>query len=130
MRSRNDPQVAPWLEKAKTDLRMAELALLEEPPLFDQVIFHAQQAGEKALKGLLAAAEHPIPRTHDCVQILEHVLEFLPELARLADDAAFLSQFAVLPRYPGFCVDDLAADASDAYVRAGRLVEEAASALL
>jgi HEPN domain-containing protein len=129
MRSREDPLVALWLEKAVTDLRMAELALQEEPPLFEQAMFHAQQAGEKALKGLLVAVDQPVPRTHDCVQVLEHVLESMPDLAAFADDAAFLTQFAVLPRYPGFCIDDLAADARDAYVRARRLVDAAAKVL-
>ena len=42
-----------WLIKAVTDLRAAELDLGASPPLLEDVVFHCQQAAEKALKGFL-----------------------------------------------------------------------------
>jgi len=42
-----------WLEFSGEDIQMAELALTEG--IFRQTCFHAQQAAEKALKGLLVS---------------------------------------------------------------------------
>jgi len=41
-----------WLSKARTDLRSADHALTASPPLVEDVVFHAQQATEKAMKAL------------------------------------------------------------------------------
>ena len=46
------PEVNNWFEFAREDLQMARLAIREG--LYNQVCFHAQQAVEKMLKGLLA----------------------------------------------------------------------------
>ena len=42
-----------WLRKAAYDLRVASHSLTASPPLLDDVVFHCQQAAEKALKGFL-----------------------------------------------------------------------------
>jgi HEPN domain-containing protein len=42
-----------WFKKAAHDIRVAELALHDDPAMTDQVVYHAQQAAEKAMKGLL-----------------------------------------------------------------------------
>ena len=42
-----------WFKKASHDIRVAELALGDAPAMTDQSVFHAQQAAEKAMKGLL-----------------------------------------------------------------------------
>ena len=42
-----------WLAKAHSDLRAAEHEFLAAPPLLDDVVFHCQQAAEKAMKGFL-----------------------------------------------------------------------------
>jgi HEPN domain-containing protein len=51
-----------WLEFARQDLRMAELAMQEG--LFNQVCFHSQQCAEKSLKAWLAKQNANIPRIH------------------------------------------------------------------
>lgn len=51
-----------WLNFAREDLRVAELALEEE--IFNQVCFHCQQSAEKSLKRLLVRQGKTPPRTH------------------------------------------------------------------
>jgi len=38
-----------WLSKAGTDLRAATLDLAGDPPVLDDLVFHCQQAVEKAM---------------------------------------------------------------------------------
>jgi len=57
-----------WLQKARRDIRVAELALGED--LYDEVAFHAQQAAEKALKAVLVALGARPPRTHSLERLL------------------------------------------------------------
>ncbi len=73
MRSQNN-----WLEFAKQDLRMAEIALKEN--LYNQVCFHSQQAAEKFLKGYLFAKNKTIPKTHFIDELLTLVLELKKNL--------------------------------------------------
>jgi hypothetical protein len=40
-----------WFAKAFNDLSAAEALIAASPPLFDEAVFHCQQAAEKALKG-------------------------------------------------------------------------------
>jgi len=51
--------VRGWIEKAESDLKIAQLALLagEECPS-DAVVFHAQQCAEKYLKMLTRIREY------------------------------------------------------------------------
>ena len=51
-----------WLVLAREDLAMAEYAV--SSGIFRQAFFHAQQAVEKALKGLLVARTGTHPRSH------------------------------------------------------------------
>jgi HEPN domain-containing protein len=53
------------LRLAGRDLRVAELALADVSPLIGEALYHAQQAAEKALKGLLVWHEAKYPLTHD-----------------------------------------------------------------
>lgn len=41
-----------WLTRARDDLRAGEVDLGPVPPLTADAVFHAQQAAEKAMKGL------------------------------------------------------------------------------
>src|SRR5438034_4171735 len=42
-----------WIVRAARDLRAAEHEFQAVPPLLDDIVFHCQQAAEKALKGFL-----------------------------------------------------------------------------
>ena len=53
-----------WLRKAAYDLRAASHSLTASPPLLGDVVFHCQQAAEKALKGFLMWNNIPFRKTH------------------------------------------------------------------
>jgi HEPN domain-containing protein len=90
--------VRGWLAKAASDLATADL-ILESTGPYDTACFHAQQAIEKTLKGLLAFHELPIPRTHDLEELQRLVLEVqaLPQLVGI--DLTQVTDYAVAVRY-------------------------------
>lgn len=90
-----------WLEKAAQDLRAADVDLAASPPLVEDAAFHAQQAAEKALKGLLAACDRPIRKTHDLVGLGAECVEVDSSLEPLLRRAGELTEFAWRYRYPG-----------------------------
>ena len=91
-----------WLDKAHSDLEAIRILLLDPSPPFDSVCFHAQQAAEKYLKGLLTAYGIPFPRTHD-LALLASLLPAGAALNIRRETWVELSYFAIGPRYP----DDL-----------------------
>lgn len=114
-----------WLEKARRDLKMAELAQAQGADFADQLCFHAQQCAEKALKAALIAAGRVPPHVHDLAVVLDAVVDAAPaaaEWAALREPAERLSDFGVGPRYPGW---DLMVDAVDT----GAVLEAARSIL-
>ena len=84
--------------KADSDLADARRTTASEGP-YDTACFHAQQAVEKYLKGVLAWRGLEIPRTHDLeeLQRLCIQLEPWPELASF--DLTDLTAYAVELRY-------------------------------
>jgi HEPN domain-containing protein len=93
-----EPSAAePWFEKARHDIRTAELLLSAGEYPADIVCFHSQQAAEKALKGALAFTGVIAPFTHDLVRLVA----LLPSgSAEVIADATSLSPYAVASRYP------------------------------
>ena len=87
-----------WFRKADSDLADARRTTASEGP-YDTACFHAQQAVEKYLKGVLAWRGLVIPRTHDLeeLQRLCIQLEPWPELATC--DLTDLTAYAVELRY-------------------------------
>lgn len=85
-----------WLEFARQDLQMAELALDEG--IYNQVCFHSQQCVEKCIKGLLSDLDKTPPRTHSIVDLLG----LLPAkyLESLRGDLAQLDIYYIPTRYP------------------------------
>ena len=51
-----------WLAKAENDLASAKVLGSAPSPLLDTAIYHCQQAGEKALKSVLARKGKPIQK--------------------------------------------------------------------
>lgn len=87
-----------WLSKAASDLTAADL-ILESTGPYDTACFHAQQAVEKSLKGLLAFHELPVARTHDLEELQRLVLAVQP-LAELAVlDLTEMTDYSVVVRY-------------------------------
>jgi len=95
-----DPQ--DWLTQAEGDLHYARLGQHDASALPNLIAFHAQQAIEKALKGVLVAQQLEFPKTHDLEVLLllirDAELNWPPEL----DKAKEFTPFAVQSRYPGF----------------------------
>ena len=88
-----------WLEFARQDLRVAELALSEG--IYNQTCFHAQQCAEKCLKACLAAQGELLPRTHLIVDLISRLPETIRSmLGSLEDDLSALDQFYIPTRYP------------------------------
>ena len=87
-----------WMRKGDSDLADARRTVDSDGP-YDTACFHAQQAVEKYLKGLLAFHGQPVPRTHD----LEELQRLCTPLLSLAEFSALdlteLSGYAVELRY-------------------------------
>ena|SRR2546426_7024242 len=67
-----------WIVRAARDLRAAEHEFQAVPPLLDDIVFHCQQAAEKALKGFLTWHDRPFRKTHSIEEIGEQSLAVDP----------------------------------------------------
>jgi len=103
-----------WIEKAKHDLRMAELALGDSHPLTDQAVFHAQQAAEKALKSFLTWHRQSFRKTHHLEELGEQCLAIDATLRTSVDNAVPLTEYAWHYRYPSVDADPPPAEAEEA----------------
>ncbi|MGH9396454.1 MAG: HEPN domain-containing protein [Terriglobia bacterium] len=65
-----------WFRKAESDINTAKCMVEGDGP-YDTACFHAQQAVEKYLKGLLALRGQPFQRTHN-LEEMQHLGEALP----------------------------------------------------
>ncbi len=91
-----------WIKKAEKDVGTAKReSEVKTDTNWDAVCFHAQQAVEKYLKGILQENGIPFSKTHDLTILLELILLEFPDLSILSDDLEWLSAFAVEFRYPG-----------------------------
>jgi HEPN domain-containing protein len=68
---------------------------------FDQICFHSQQCIEKYLKGRLNEANIAFPKTHDLVAVLKLSQPIEPLWGVFAMPFRSVTDWAVLPRYPG-----------------------------
>jgi hypothetical protein len=58
-----------WFRKAAIELRSAQADLGATPPILEDVVFHCQQAAEKAIKGFLTYHQEPFGKTHDLPEL-------------------------------------------------------------
>jgi HEPN domain-containing protein len=87
-----------WIEKAEADFVSAGRQYrARNRPNFDAACFFAQQCIEKYLKGRLAEAGRPIPKTH----VLDSVASIEPLWEAGRSRVETLTSYAVLFRYPG-----------------------------
>ena len=103
-----------WLTKAEKDLRSAEHALSASPPLLEDVVFHCQQAVEKALKGLLSWHDIPFRKTHSIEEIGQQCLAIEPAMKDKFYRAAPLTEYAWKFRYPGALEQPTSEEAEEA----------------
>jgi HEPN domain-containing protein len=90
-----------WLERAQKDLAAAAHEFTAEPPLVEDIVFHAQQAAEKALKAFLTWHQQPFRKTHSIEELGEQCLQIDSSLKAVIDRAVPLTEYAWQFRYPG-----------------------------
>ncbi len=94
--------VRAWLRKAALDLRAREHAMSDpEAGLLSDVVFHAQQAAEKAFKAFLAWHDAPFRKTHNLEERGRACTSIDAALGAIVDRAAPLTEYAWRFRYPG-----------------------------
>ena len=103
-----------WLVKMSKDVRGAEIDLAAEPPLLEDVMFHCQQAVEKALKAFLTWHDYRFRKTHDLVEVGGQCVGIDPTLEPLLKRAAPLTEYAWKFRYPGEVPEPTKPEAEDA----------------
>ena len=87
-----------WVRQSAGDIVIARLR--QEGVLFEHRLFHAQQAVEKALKGVLVARGLLYPRTHNIRELIDNLRAGGVEVPEEADDAKSFTDFESLTRYP------------------------------
>jgi HEPN domain-containing protein len=115
-----------WLVRALDDLgTAADLSSLPMPRL-RSVLFHCQQAVEKALKAFLTWHDRPFGKTHDLRELGRECAEVDPRLESSLRAAAVLTEYAWKYRYPGRPEEPSQSEASEAL----RIAKEVAQAVL
>lgn len=98
-RSPDDPW--EWLRRARSNLAQAKGGIGLPEVYLEDLCFQAQQAAEKAVKGVLLALGIRFPYTHDLATLLSLVERVGYSIPAPVRDAALLSDYAVEARYPG-----------------------------
>jgi HEPN domain-containing protein len=129
----HDPELVAetrsWLVKASQDLRAASHDFTMKPPLLADIVFHAQQAAEKILKGFLTWHSTPFRKTHLLEEIGEQCLKIDPALRPVVDKAVPLSKYAWKFRYPGEPEEPSQGEAETALAAAREVYEAVLSRL-
>ncbi|RIK07998.1 MAG: DNA-binding protein [Acidobacteria bacterium] len=112
-----------WFSRAAQDLRAADFEMTAVPPLTADVAFHAQQAAEKAMKGLLTLHSVVFRKTHSLVELGQACASVEPDLEPLLIEAAPLTEYAWRYRYPGEPDEPLVDEAMAALTTAHRVYE-------
>ena len=107
-------ETSAWLQRTSQDMRAAAHGLQANPPLLDDVVFHCQQACEKALLAFLIWHGIPFRETHDLAEIGAQCVEIDPSLEPFVQRVAPLSEYASLYRYPGGPEEPSREDTSEA----------------
>ncbi len=90
-----------WFHKASKDLATAAFELAADPPFVEDVVFHAQQAVEKALKAFLTWHGREFRKTHNLVELGRSCAVLDSSLEDQLRVAAPLTEYAWRFRYPG-----------------------------
>jgi len=121
----DDPR--EWLNRARSNLSRAKARIPEV--YLEDLCFDAQQAAEKAIKGLLIKKNVAFPYVHDIAHLLallEQIGEQVPESVRRAED---LTRYAVVTRYPGVAEPVTESHYRDAVASAEAVVRWAGEAI-
>jgi HEPN domain-containing protein len=118
-----------WLNHARSDLRLAQLAATDKLVRREQACFHAQQAAEKAIKAVLVLRGIEFPLTHDIEELLEIADTSGISAPREIQEAGLLTPYAVEFRYPGSWIEISETDTQEALKTADLVVTWAETTL-
>jgi len=111
-----------WLKKADDDEQTCVLLLQHESFPSAVVCFHSQQMAEKYLKGYLTFKNMEFPKIHDIVSLLDkYFIPVFPHFQLVREETIILTDYAVLPRYPGDYFDVTENDAREAFEAAKKI---------
>jgi len=113
---------AEWLRYARSDLAAAQGLQTDPKVLPNQVVFHAQQAAEKAIKGAMLQRRIPFPKTHDLKELATIWTGAGQVWPAELEDAKTLSPYALETRYPGYLQKVTRGDARAAIETAKKVV--------
>ena len=88
-----------WIKRAKSSLELAQAEIIQYT-YYEDLCFQAQQAAEKALKGLLIYYGTEPEFTHN-IEILLNGLKKFTDIPAEIKEAVKLTVYAVQTRYPG-----------------------------
>jgi HEPN domain-containing protein len=95
-------ELGEWIGKAEGDYFSALREYrARKNANYDSACFHAQQCVEKYPKAILVDHSVPFAKTHDLLPLLALCLPYHALWQSWHDDVEWLSQYAVLFRYPG-----------------------------
>lgn len=117
---------ARWVEQARRDLDDARFA--RDGERYNLACFLAQQAAEKALKGVLYLREEELARGHSVAELCERAARHDPLFAELRPRVAGLDLYYIPTRYPNGLPGGLPDEAFDRE-QADRAIERAADVL-
>ena len=88
-----------WLNRAKSNLIRARAEI--KGVYLEDLCFDAQQAAEKAVKAVLIHWKVRFPYVHDLAELLTLVVQTGHKVPESVEQAARLTRYAVMARYPG-----------------------------
>lgn len=100
MNGRNEEQARRWFAIMDRDLKAARRLLADGEPLVEEAAYHCQQACEKLIKGCLVKGGHPVPRSHDLIELTELVTSYRVELSELLTALQTITAWCTAYRYP------------------------------
>lgn len=89
-----------WLIRAERELIHAEQSFDHAIVINEAIVWHAQQAAEKAVKGFLTAHGRTFPKIHDVSRLVTTAAEIDREFETYSVQAQTLSPYAIEFRYP------------------------------
>jgi HEPN domain-containing protein len=101
-----------WLDKAKDDLKAAELLFSSDETL-DIAAFHCQQCIEKALKGYLLYVTHINVDGHNLTYLCRQAIRLDTHFTQWLEDSTVLNRFYIETRYPA----DIPLELEKSYVK-------------
>jgi HEPN domain-containing protein len=118
-----------WLIKAEQDLKVACLLFDTEEEVLSAVVYHCQQAAEKALKAYLTDQGLQFPKTHDLTVLLMLCLPLDKGFEVLQEVAEVLTSYATEFRYPADVMEPERQEAKQAIDLSEETVQQVMAAI-